>query len=458
MESPPIKILDGRPTSRKRLLSDCAKPETPLSLHQPPLKKTRGLPNLTECQACGFRSDNASSKKQIQTLYSEWRIVLLCPKCYNRVDSSQICAYCFKEASEDCFSCTLCKRSLHKTCFLDYKSVPPWSYAVCGSEFTVCIDCWVPEKIASKRGIFRREKNAKISCVSEVKNGGVVKLLDVVKDANCAMGETVEAAVEARGMALNINKADVAQQVVEFANIELEKCDDAELAFRMHKAMNSSPRISKNRNLSDDIRLDALVAGSSRAFSCLKPTEIVYARRRKKPNKMEPRDTVYASYRKKPVQIVYARRRKNPVQIVYARRRKKACEIADEQCIIKHNEMVYVQPGKKQYKLVYKRRSKQSDSKEKSDVEIGPKEREDGCSNFLSKSGVDTKMNSESKAYNYEDDAIVFDNMQSDGKLVQYLLTYSRKKSKWKGTPVDKTEFFYDGYNRESQASSSQLP
>ncbi|KAE8722736.1 putative Tetratricopeptide repeat-like superfamily protein [Hibiscus syriacus] len=230
------------------------------------------------------------------------------------------------------------------------------------------------------------------------------------------MGERVEAAVEARGMA--VNKADVAHQVFEFTNIELEKCDDAELAFRMHKAMNSSPRISKNRNLSDNNRLDTLIAGSSRTFNCLKPTEIVYVRRRKKPDEMEPRDVIYASHKKK------------PVQIVYTRRRKKACEIVNEQCRQKHNEMAYVRRGKKLYDLVYKRRSKQNDSKEKSDVETGPKEREDGYSNLLSKSGVDTNMNSESKAYSYQDDSIVFDNMQSDGKLVLYLLAYSRKKSK----------------------------
>ncbi|KAK8636597.1 hypothetical protein V6N13_124341 [Hibiscus sabdariffa] len=436
MESPRITISDGPSTSRKRLLSDCAKPKTPLSLGHPPLKKTRELPHLTECQACGSRSDNASSKNQIQTLYSEWRIVLLCPKCYHRVDSSQICSYCFKEASEDCFSCGKCKRSLHKACFLDYKSVPPWSYTVYGSEFTVCIDCWIPENIARKRGIFRRERNAKNPRVLEVKNGGAAKLLeDVVKEANPAMEDTVEAVIKARSVA--VNKALMTHQVVELANSELEKCDDAELAFRLHRAMNSSPRISKNRNLSNDNSIDTLIAGSSRALSCLKQTEMVYARRRKKPAEMEPRDIVYACHRKK------------PVQMVYARRRKKACEILNEQCRNKFDEMVYVRRRRKPYKLVYKRRRKQSASKEKSDVEIGSKEREDGCSNLLSKSGIDINTSSDSKAYNYQDDSIVFDNMQSDGKLVQYLLTYSRKKTKWKGTPVSKTELLYDGYNLE---------
>ncbi|KAK8694836.1 hypothetical protein V6N13_072380 [Hibiscus sabdariffa] len=62
-------ISDDPSTSRKQLLSDCAKPKTSLSLGHPPLKKTWELPNLTECQACGPRSDNANNKNQIQTLF-----------------------------------------------------------------------------------------------------------------------------------------------------------------------------------------------------------------------------------------------------------------------------------------------------------------------------------------------------------------------------------------------------
>ncbi|KAL4347353.1 hypothetical protein GQ457_17G010720 [Hibiscus cannabinus] len=238
MESPRITISDDPSTSRKQLLSGCAKPKTSLSLGHPPLKKIRELPNLTECQTYGSRSDNASNKNHIQMLFNEWHIVLLCPKCYLRVDSSQICSYCFKEASKDCCSCGKCKCSLHKTCFLDYKYVPPWSYSVYGSKFTVYIDCWIPEKIARKRGIFKRERNAKNSRILEVKNGAAKLLEDV-------------AVVKARSVA--VNKVLVIHQVVELSNNELEKCDDDELAFRLHRAMNSSPRISKDRNLSNMI-------------------------------------------------------------------------------------------------------------------------------------------------------------------------------------------------------------
>ncbi|XVE93070.1 hypothetical protein REPUB_Repub01dG0158400 [Reevesia pubescens] len=398
--APGLKTVSVHPpSSRKRLLSDCAKPKTATSPDHSPLKKTRDLPNLTECQACGSRTDNANGKNRIQTLHSEWRIVLLCPRCYLRVDSSQICSYCFQEASDDCFSCGQCKHSLHKSCFFNYKSVPPWSYSVCGSEFTVCIDCWVPEQIARKRGILRRNKKAKISKVSEARDGEGAKLLeDIVKDANCAMEKKVEAAVKAREMA--VKKAFLAKQAVELAYNALEECDDAELAFRLHREMNSSPRISKNRILCEQNSLEPLIAGS-RTFSRFKPTEIVYARRRKK-----------------------------AAGLCASKETKR-----DSLCPAKHSE-----------------------SKEKSGVDLGMKEREDNFSTLLSNSSeVDSSMNSESKPYNYQDDSIVSKDRQSDVKLVQYLFTYSRKKSNWKENPNGKTKFPYEGYNLESQATSPQL-
>ncbi|KAE8671197.1 putative Tetratricopeptide repeat-like superfamily protein [Hibiscus syriacus] len=218
------------------------------------------------------------------------------------------------------------------------------------------------QNIACNRGIFWRERNAKNPRVSEVRSGEAAKLLeDVVKDANCAVEETVEDAVKASGMA--VSKAVVANKAVELENSKLEECDDAELAFRFHRAMNSSPRISKNRNLSSDNSLYTLTAGSSRALSCLKQTKMVYARHRKKPAEIELRD------------IVYARHRKKPAQIVDARHRKVACEKLNAQHRNKQNEMVYVRRGKKPYKFVSKRRRNHNDNKEKSGVEMGLKER-----------------------------------------------------------------------------------
>ncbi|KAK8646123.1 hypothetical protein V6N13_119919 [Hibiscus sabdariffa] len=88
--------------------------------------------------------------------------------------------------------------------------------------------------LPAKGGIFKLERNAKNPRILEVKNGGAAKLLEhVVKEVNPAMENTIEAVVKARSVA--VNKVLVTYQVVELSNTELEKCDDDELAFRLHR-------------------------------------------------------------------------------------------------------------------------------------------------------------------------------------------------------------------------------
>lgn len=264
-------------------------------------------------------------------------------------------------------------------------------------------------------------------------------LEDVVKDVNCVVQKKFEAAVKAREMA--VKKADVAKRAVELANNALGEFDDAELAFRLHRAMNSSPRISRNRFLCDQNGLEPLVAGS-KDFSRLKPADIVYSRREK-----NPVEIVYARRGKKPAEIVYARRRMEPSHIIYARQRNKP------------NGMVYVRRGKKPHKLVYERRRKHSQSRTNSGVEIVMKEREESCFSLLSNSsGADSSTDSEFKPYDYHDDSTLFKDTQSDEKLVQYSLTYCRKKSNWKESPNGKSKFIYEGYSLESQATSPRHP
>lgn len=126
---------------------------TTATIHSHPMK-TRDLPNLSECQACAFRLDTCSTgKSTLQLLYSEWRIVLLCHKCLSRVESSQICSYCFDPiAHHDFFTCSHCNRSVHTNCIRVYKSVAPWSYVPSSSsQFTCCVDCWLPKSIVRKR-------------------------------------------------------------------------------------------------------------------------------------------------------------------------------------------------------------------------------------------------------------------------------------------------------------------
>lgn len=247
---------------RKRLLSASPKPNNGpaqgrrpgLCDHPDPiLKKTRVLPNLTECHACGFRTDAAKGKQKLQTLYSEWRVVLLCKKCIVRVETSKICSYCFQESvATECFACEECKRRVHKDCFLKYRTVAPWSYSCSGEDFSVCVDCWVPRPIA----VFRGRRNIRRKDKSCEGLDGAKSLEDVTEDANCEVGKKIEAATRAREEALR--KAVVARRAMELATNavdfiakrnetrEKEVVDDAELAFRLHRAMNSSPRISRN--------------------------------------------------------------------------------------------------------------------------------------------------------------------------------------------------------------------
>ncbi|KAM0992448.1 hypothetical protein ACFX13_010859 [Malus domestica] len=127
-------------------------------------KKTRELPNLLECHCCHLRVDiaNASAKSKLQILYSEWRVVLLCKKCLTRVESSELCSYCFAATSpsqEDSFTCCQCNRRVHRRCDSEYRGIALLSQNSClAVEAEVCADCWLPESLARWRGVVRSQK------------------------------------------------------------------------------------------------------------------------------------------------------------------------------------------------------------------------------------------------------------------------------------------------------------
>lgn len=240
----------------------------------PPHKKTRDLPNLTECHACGFKIDVCTGTNRLRPLFSEWRVVLLCKKCFSSVQSSQICSYCFSGASPESYSCNQCRHSVHKACFLKYKNAAPWSYACLGSEFSVCVDCWIPEPLAISRRrkrTVRGEENGRVmqeKGSSRVLKGGklVGSMGDFVGDANCAVEEKVEAVAKAREGV--IKKVLVARRAVELANNALSlvanrkesspnlppkmdavKVLDGSELTELHPHLNSLPRISKSCSL-----------------------------------------------------------------------------------------------------------------------------------------------------------------------------------------------------------------
>lgn len=217
-------------------------------------KKTRDLPNLSECHSCGFQFDSCAGKNRLQTLYSEWRIVLLCKICFARVESSQLCSYCFKGSSDNCFHCCECKRIIHKDCFLDYASVAPCSFS--SSNFSVCVDCWVPKSVAAKRASLR-PSNRKKSAVLGFGDCQIKSPEDVVREANSAVHRKIEADAKARELAEE--KALAARRAAELTKVALDSMslgddngspaagiDDVELALQLHQAVNSSSSILKN--------------------------------------------------------------------------------------------------------------------------------------------------------------------------------------------------------------------
>ncbi|KAK4750016.1 hypothetical protein SAY87_027465 [Trapa incisa] len=251
-------------------------------------RRTRDVPNISECHACGFRVDLSSGKNRLRILYSEWRVVLLCRKCMSLVESLAICSYCFKEVSEG-FRCPNCTRRIHNSCFLDYKGCAPCSYSCSGSELSVCIDCWIPKSLA-RRHPLKRKRRAK-------KGRPIVCALtyDIVTEVQTAENELISLTKRENGSgAYGTSKNDACTRSIDNAvkqNVLLvgnspgskrykmaaQDCaemavDDAELAFRLHRSMNSSPRISKI------LRVDKM--------SCM-----VYNRRMKKHTAEESRRT-----------------------------------------------------------------------------------------------------------------------------------------------------------------------
>ncbi|OWM71364.1 uncharacterized protein LOC116197678 isoform X1 [Punica granatum] len=277
--------------SRRRHLSGCPKPHHPAitsvfsrNRNKPVLvprpsipRKTRDLPNISECHACGFRIDLSSGRHRLQTLYSEWRIVLLCRKCISRVESSAICSYCFAEVS-DGFRCRDCNRMIHKSCFMDYKSTAPWSYSCSGSEFSVCVDCWVPKSLVQNCTLRRkrsagksREMACAITCERIKDSGDIAKpLQNVEKGASSVRGSKNEDCVRSSddtvvkenvpllSNSLGAKKDETNPRECNETGASDRVVDDAELAFQLHRSMNSSPRISKKLCL-DKNRMSIMV-------------------------------------------------------------------------------------------------------------------------------------------------------------------------------------------------------
>ncbi|XP_019057683.1 PREDICTED: uncharacterized protein LOC104809794 isoform X2 [Tarenaya hassleriana] len=171
-------------------------------------KKTRDLPNVSECRACGFRVDSCE-------------------------ESSKICSYCFGDASmEDCVRCCQCDRSLHSSCFQHYRTVPVCSCnSLPGKDFFICVDCWVPISIARKRPI----STSRVVC----QHGMSLKPLDVNRGI-CIDGKNVEPVI-LREMGLRKTIAEMNAIELDHTVLDLEK--DGGDSFESGQYRNLHPEV-----------------------------------------------------------------------------------------------------------------------------------------------------------------------------------------------------------------------
>ncbi|GMH10390.1 hypothetical protein Nepgr_012231 [Nepenthes gracilis] len=255
-------------------------------------KKTRELPNLSDCRCCNRRINNTNPKERLRILTSEWRIVLLCKQCYKLVESAQLCSYCLRDdgrtaraspaaVEEDLFfQCPRCERRIHKDCVSNYSMFAPWSFlsgtVIADSHRSfICIDCWMPKLLGnrSRRRVCRDNTKGRMKVSSEscsLESSRVSdfpemhkSLEDVANEANHVAHEKIVVAVESMDKALK--KAVAARRAVELASGALDLVakegeknrviaaegssvivDDAQLAFQLHRAINSSRRIANN--------------------------------------------------------------------------------------------------------------------------------------------------------------------------------------------------------------------
>ncbi|KAL9234997.1 hypothetical protein vseg_009803 [Gypsophila vaccaria] len=221
-------------------------------------KKTRELPKLYDCNCCNRRVNATNTKNKIVILRSEWRIVLLCKSCDILVESSQFCSYCLTRVSSEYYECRKCRRRIHKDCSSMF------SFGLSGNccdEFSVCFDCWIPSLLENE---YNRSRIGRIGSSRKQlgKNSGEKGkcLVNVVNEANVVAEEKAAVAVESKENVFG--KIMAAKKAVELANGGVgivaidsggagDKGDsvvdeDARLAIRLHREMNSSRRISRN--------------------------------------------------------------------------------------------------------------------------------------------------------------------------------------------------------------------
>ncbi|KAJ9538139.1 hypothetical protein OSB04_030872 [Centaurea solstitialis] len=205
-------------------------------------KKTRELPNLSDCHGCGMRINYTNPRERLQPLESMWRVVLLCKRCSKRVKSSELCPYCFTAVvdGEDCFDCRDCRHSIHRECVAKHGP---------GLGFLVCVDCWVPDAVANsiraRKRKCRRKNRESCERAADLPPESRVSVLET--NGTQLSGEEVErkAVVAKKAVELAKGMLSVVASRKTPSSPQKKVVDDVELAYMLHRAINSSPRTSR---------------------------------------------------------------------------------------------------------------------------------------------------------------------------------------------------------------------
>ncbi|XP_023751106.1 uncharacterized protein LOC111899504 [Lactuca sativa] len=231
-EGPPRKRLLTDPNPKKCFVT--VSPESTVSSDSSSdrlAKKTRDLPNLSDCHSCAVRINYTNPRERLQPLDSMWRVVLLCKKCTKGVKSSELCPYCFSVVGDDkdYFKCLDCQHSIHKDCVAKFGS---------GPGFSVCVDCWVPDAVASSIGLGKRKrkKHNKQSCERAA----------TLPESRVSVGEEVgkkfAAAEKASDNALK-------KSVIAKSAVELVKGDNAQIRCYSRRRASKKTSLMNSGNL-----------------------------------------------------------------------------------------------------------------------------------------------------------------------------------------------------------------
>lgn len=196
-------------------------------------------PDLSNCHVCNSpinpnNKTKKGNKNNFQTLDSQWRIVIICNSCFINLQSAKSCSYCFNQMKSGQLgvNCHCCNRCVHRDCLPMYAKLNFCS----DLDLFTCIDCWNPRTINRKR-VGNQSNKENLKCDKSLE--------DAAKDAEAKAEMKRVDAAKSREKALE----KAARRATETAAGALDLAvigDDAELALRLHRAINSSRRIFKN--------------------------------------------------------------------------------------------------------------------------------------------------------------------------------------------------------------------